>query len=73
MASEQLKSIRQRIAKLREFLETGDPVTSVSFPGFSASYDRAGAIKELRDLEKQEAFLSGRRSRINTIDMRNSF
>ncbi len=70
---ERLRSIRTRIKMLRAFLETSDPTTSISLPGFSASYDRAGAIKELHDLERQEARLSGRRPRVRTIDISGSF
>ena len=70
---ERLRSIRTRIKMLRAFLETTDPTTSISLPGFSGNYDRPGAIKELADLERQEARLSGRRPRARTIDQSGSF
>jgi len=70
---ERLRSIRTRIKMLREFLETTDPTTSISLPGFSANYDRKQAVDELEKLERQEARLSGQRPWMRTIDMSGSF
>ena len=58
---------------LREFLETTDPTVSISLPGFSANYDRKQAAEELKDLERQEARLSGDRPRFRTTNMSGSF
>ena len=70
---EKLRSIRTRIKMLRAFLETTDPTTSISLPGFAASYDRKGADEELEKLERKEVRLSGRNPRARTIDISGSF
>jgi hypothetical protein len=69
----QLEFVQQRIVQLRMFLLSNEPVTSVSVDGMSVSYDRAGALTELRELEKQEQDLMNPNHRYKNIDLSKSF
>jgi hypothetical protein len=44
-------------------------VLSASVPGMSVSYDRAGVLAELKDLERQEKDLLNPSRRVKNIDL----
>jgi len=67
--SDKLASIRRRIANLRNLLESPDMMTGISIEGISETVDRADLRAELRELEREEAILSGSFSRIRTLDI----
>ena len=70
---EKLQFIRQRIKQLREFLLTSNQVLSLNVDGMSASFDCAGAIKELQDLERQEMNLLHPNNWIRSVDLSQAF
>ena len=70
---EKLQFIRQRIKQLREFLLTSNQVLSLNVDGMSVSFDRAGAIKELQDLERQEMNLLRPNNWMRSVDLSQSF
>ena len=69
MGSEKLESIRRRIAIIRQALESPDLITTIEIDGIAEKVDRKQLNEELRDLEWQEAVLSGKSRRAKTIDM----
>ncbi len=64
-----LEYVRSRILKLREFLLSNEPVASISVAGLSATFDRAGAIAELKMLEREERDLLHPGRRYKNIDL----
>ena len=70
---EKLQFIRQRIKQLREFLLTNNQLLSLNVDGMSASFDRAGAVKELQDLERQEMNLLKPNNWIRSVDLSRAF
>ena len=69
MESEKLESIRRRIAIIRQALESPDLITTIEIDGIAEKFDRKQLNEELRNLEWQEAVLSGKSRRAKTIDM----
>lgn len=67
MDAEKLESIQRRIKLLRAALEDESLLTEVSVDGVSERLDRAQIIAELKDLEAEEALLTGRKSRLYGI------
>lgn len=63
-----LESIQRRITLLRETLESADLMTNVSADGISETIDRKTLIKELADLERREAIMTGKYSRFHAVD-----
>lgn len=70
MEDERLASVRRRIKAIREALEDPTLLTSVSVDGVSESFDRADLRKELKELEKEEAELSGAFQRVFSVGLR---
>ncbi|MDR2754655.1 MAG: hypothetical protein LBC20_03020 [Planctomycetaceae bacterium] len=68
-----LEFVQQRIVQLRTFLLSNEPVLSVSGSGMSVTYDRSGALAELKELERQETDLLNPTHRFKTIDLGGSF
>jgi hypothetical protein len=65
-----LQFTRQRITQLREFLLSNGQVQSITTDdGMSTTFDRSGAVAELKALEEQEQRLTGNRSWIRKVDM----
>lgn len=60
---EKLESVRRRIKILREALEDPTMLTELTIDGVSERFDRAQARAELKELEEEEARLSGRKQR----------
>lgn len=69
MDNNKLESIRRRIAIIRQALESPDLITTIEIDGITEKVDRKQLNEELRDLEWQEAVLSGKSRRAKTIDM----
>lgn len=67
MDAEKLESIQRRIKLLRAALEDESLLTEVSVDGVSERLDRAQIIAELKDLEAEEARLTGRSRRLYGI------
>ncbi|GHT26863.1 hypothetical protein FACS18942_05120 [Planctomycetales bacterium] len=67
--SEKLEFVQQRIVQLRQFLLSGVPVTSISQDGMSVTFDRAGALAELSEMERQEKLLLYGNRWIRKVDM----
>jgi hypothetical protein len=68
-----LEFVQQRILQLRTFLLSNEPVLAVSVSGMSVSYDRAGALAELKELERQEQDLLHPNHRFRYIDLQKAF
>lgn len=64
-----LLSIQTRITNIRNLLEDASSLTSVSSAGVSESIDRRALNEELKDLERQEAFLTGESNKLIGIDL----
>lgn len=60
---EKLASIRRRIKTLRDALEDPTLLTELTIDGVSERFDRAQARAELKELEDEEARLTGRKAR----------
>lgn len=67
---QRLQSVRSRIAIIRSVLEDANAITNVSVSGVSETVDRVSLRSELRDLEREEEFLSGHTRICRTVDMR---
>lgn len=67
MDTKKLESIRRRITLLRAALEDESLLTEVSVDGVSERMDRAQVVAELKDLEAEEARLTGRSRRLYGI------
>lgn len=65
--AEKLESVRKRIALLRKALEDPSMLTEITVDGINEKFDRAQARQELKELECEEARLTGRSSRIYGI------
>jgi hypothetical protein len=68
-----LEFVQERISQLRTFLLSNEPVLSVSVSGMSVAYDRAGALAELKELERQEQDLLTPSHRFRYIDLQHAF
>lgn len=68
--NEKLNSIRRRIKNLREALEDPTLLTTVAVDGVSETVDRAGLRAELKELEEEEARLTGATRRVYSIGFR---
>jgi hypothetical protein len=68
-----LEFVQQRILQLRTFLLSNEPVLSVNGSGMSVTYDRSGALSELKELESQEADLLNPQHRFKNIDLQKAF
>lgn len=64
-----LISIQTRIAAIRSLLEDPSSLTNVSAAGVSETIDRRALNEELKDLERQEAYLTGTSNKIVGIDL----
>lgn len=62
--AEKLASIRRRIINIRTALEDPSFLTEITIDGVAEKMNRRDLIAELKDLENQEALLTGTRSRI---------
>ena len=62
--AERLASIRRRIVNIRTALEDPSFLTEITIDGVAEKMNRRDLIAELKDLENQEALLTGTRSRI---------
>ena len=62
--AEKLASIRRRIINIRTALEDPSFLTEITIDGVAETMNRRDLIAELKDLENQEALLTGTRSRI---------
>lgn len=67
MDTKKLESIQRRIKLLRAALEDESLLTEVSVDGVSERMDRAQVVAELKDLEAEEARLTGRSRRLYGI------
>jgi hypothetical protein len=70
---EKLEFVQQRIVQLRQFLLSGQPVTSISHDGMSVTFDRRGALEELTEMERQERLLMQGSRWIRKVDMSGAF
>ena len=61
---ERLASIRRRISNIRAALEDPSFLTEIQIDGVAEKMDRRALREELRELETEEALLTGTRSRI---------
>jgi len=68
-----LEYIQKMIIKLRTFLLSTDPVTSVSVDGISASYNRKDAREHLKELEREEQNLVNPNRWMRSIDLSKAF
>ena len=64
---EKLQSIRKRIAMLREVLADPTMLTEIQIDGLSEKLDRREVREELKELEAEEARLTGNASRLYGI------
>lgn len=62
--AERLASIQRRIANIRAALEDPSFLTEIQIDGVAETMDRRALREELRELETEEALLTGTRSRI---------
>ncbi len=69
MAMTELEYVQRRIRKLRRFLLSNEPVTTISVAGLSVTFDRAGAVVELKMLERRERDLLQPGRRYKSIDL----
>ena len=67
--AERLQSVQNRIAIIRAALEDPSLVTELTIDGVSERLNRRELREELRELEAEEAILTGRSARIFGIRM----
>ena len=66
---EKLASVRARIKMLREVLSDPSLMTEIAIDGLSEKVNRADLRAELKELEEEEARLSGSTSRLYGIKL----
>ena len=71
--NDRLDYIQKMIVKLRTFLLSTDPVTSVNVDGVSVSLNRRDAREHLKELEQEERNILNPRRMMNRVDLRGAF
>jgi hypothetical protein len=74
VSSEKLQFIQQRIAQIRQFLLSNNNITSITTDdGMSTTFDRSGALAELKELERQEQRLLHPGGWMRNIDLSEAY